>query len=315
MPDAVAPAAPAEPAAAPAAGSSPPAAAEPAPAAKQETRPDPVSPQFAQLAKQTQRLAAEKRAWAAERQAAEQALKQKEAEVSARATKAEELERLKDSALKDPGVFLRGVYGDAWYDKLTEYKLTGEKAPPADLAVEAVRQETTAEIARLRKEQEEWRAQQESARKAQIEAEKARLEAERSQVKDDFRAECVDFVKANAAKYELINLTESQDQVYAVIEGMYNQTGRLLSESEAADLVEAELEKAAERVFTGKKWQARQKPAAEAAVGGEPPKTLTNTIGSGANTPSTSGAKKDRYQLAIEAMEAHERELKARAAK
>src|SRR5574340_243250 len=117
MPEAV-PAVPVETPAAPApadpAGAAP---TPPAPPATPESARDGMAERFARLAREQKAIAAEKQKLSEERRKAEAA------------------------ALNDPGSYLRRVYGDDWYDRLTQYKLEGEKRAPADMAVQALRED------------------------------------------------------------------------------------------------------------------------------------------------------------------------------
>ncbi len=284
-----------------------------------ETRPDPMSPRFAALHRQSQQIAAAKQALARERAAQEAAIKAREAEISARLAKAEEFEKAREMALRDPRGYLKGIYGEEWYDLLTRAQLEGDKAIPADLQVRAVREELQKTTEQLRKEQDERFQALQQEREAARKAEQERVQAEYTQVVQDFETECVDFVKANQEKYELINSTDSHDLVNQVIRATFAKTKRVLSPAEAADLVEAHLEEQAAKVYAGKKWQARLAAAktTEQPKTDEPARTLTNGVAAGAAVPGT-GLPKDsaaRHRAAVEAMEAAERAAQARAAK
>lgn len=300
----------------------PPAAVDGAPPAAvaavrpPEPRPDPMAPRFAALAKGAQKLARDQQAWAAERTAKEQALKAQEDAISARAAKAEAWEKAEQAAKSDPGSYLRKVYGDNWYDLVTEYKLKGESAPPPDMAVQAVREQALSEVERVRKENADRWEKFEAERKAATEAERSRALEDQKSVIQQWETDTVAFVNGNVEKYELISQTESQALVLQVIKDTFAKSRRVLTAEEAADAVEKHLEGLVEKVTTGKKWQSRTaaKPAPTEERSSEAARTLTNGNTAGASIPAA-GAKKDRYALALEVMDAKEREVAARAAK
>lgn len=288
-------------------GTPPPPAAAPAP----KTEPDPrLASRFAQLAKQEAALRSEKQRIASERSTHEQAIRSKEEAIAARAAKADDLERRLAAAKKDPAGFLRSVYGEEWYDQLTEVKLSGEKATP-DLAVQALREEALSQVEALKKEQADRWKQLEDERKASQEAERARAAKENADTLEKFRTDTIDFVKANPEKYELTNLTESQGLVAEVIAQAYARTKRLMKHEEAADLVEKSLEEQAEKVFAGKKWQARaQKPPVTEQTNGSA-RTLTNDAAAGtpaAAVPQKYKSSDERLKAAVAAMEAIQRQ-------
>lgn len=320
MPDPVTPAATQQPPT-PAAvdpKATPPAVTPPNPDPKQEPRPDPLAPRFAVLAKQTREIAAAKQELARERAALEAAQKSREAEIQARIQKAEAIEKERAAALSDPAGHLRALYGDQWYDVLTKLQLEGEKGVPPDLQVRAVREELQKTTEQLRREAEERFKKLEEERAAARKAQEEQLRAEQDRTIQEFKADCIDFVKANAEKYELITSTGAEQDVLRVIEAVFQKNGRVLSAAEAADLLEADLEEKAAKVYSGKKWQTRlaaeAAKKAEQARSDEPARTLTNGTASGAAIPPN-GGKKDRMTLALEAMEAAERAAAARAAK
>lgn len=302
-------------------------AAPPKPAeTKTETPPiqDSMAQRFAQLAQRERALVAEQRRKASDLASREAALKAREEAIAAKASRADEYEKSQQAALADPGQYLRKLYGENWYDRLTQYRLEGEKTPPPDLAVEDIRKSTAAEIERIRKENEERFGKIEAERKAAMEAEKARLvEAQRSVI-EKFKADTVDFVRANAEKYELTNGAEAYGLVYQVVQETFDATserdedgnvlkpGRILSIEEASDAVEKYLEEQLEKLTATKKWTARKAPAPASETASEATKTLTNALGGTASGPSDE-SKMDRYQRAAAAMAAAEEAAKARA--
>ncbi len=274
----------------------------PTPPVEKPPERDHMAERFAQLAKQTKQIAQEKQKIAQERAERDAALKAREDALTARASKAEELEKLRANAARDPESFLRSFLGEDYYDKLTELRLTGK--PPAAMEVQAVREETKAELERVRKENEDRWQKAEEERKAQAEEQKKALQAEQRQIIDNFHAETVDFVKANPEKYELINLNDAQEMVVQVIEGTFARTKRIMTASEAADAVEKELESRLERNFQSKKWSARQSTPTEERAS-ESARTITNAMGGTSGAPSAGApGSVDRYAAAAAAMRA-----------
>lgn len=312
MPDAVpavpattaAPVTPAAPPADPAAASTPPAAGAPGgvdAATPPEQGRDLMAERFARLAREQKAIAAEKQRISEERRQAEGALKQREESLAAKIAKAEELEKAQAAALADPGSYLRRVYGDDWYDRLTQYKLEGEKRAPADMAVQALREDLQKTTAELRRELEErWKAVEEERKKAAEEA-KSRAEAQEKQVVEQFRKETLGYVQANQEKYELIHLYDAGDLVVKTIEETFAKSQRLMTAEEAAEAVESYLEEQAAKFFSGKRWASRQQAQQTEQPSGAA-RTLTNGAGTGTSAPPD--AKMDRYARAVAAMEA-----------
>lgn len=280
-----------------------------------EPKPDPMAPRFAALAKEAQKVAREKQALAAERAAKAAELKAKEDAIAARAAKADEWEKAEKAAKADPGGYLRRIYGENWYDLLTEFKLKGETSAPADMAVQAVREEARAEAERIRKENEERWNKFEAERKAAQEAERARALDDQKAIIQQWQDDTLAFVNANVEKYELIHQTGSQQLVLDVIRDTFAKSKRVLTADEAAEAVEKHLEGLVEKVTTGKKWQSRAAakaaPTEERASG--PATTLTNAAATGASIPS-GGAKEDRFSRALKAMEEAEKAVAAKLA-
>lgn len=294
----------------------PPAAEKPPEPAKPPER-DRTVDRLALLTKETQRLAREKQKWAAERQQAEASLKAEREAIAARVAQAEEFAKQRAAALADPESFLSGLYGQDYYDKLTQFRLEGRV--PAAMDVARVREEMKAEIERTRKENEQrWNAEAEARRKAD-EAAHARAVAEEQAIIDRFRNETVAFVKSDPEKYDLINVGEKWDLVFETIEKVYAQTterdedgkivkpGRVLTAAEAADLVEQHLEEEEEKKHSKSKKLAalmarlaQPQPKKEEPTNGQA-KTLTNDLGTAGTGPGEKPM--DRYARAAAAME------------
>lgn len=87
------------------------------------------------------------------------------------------------------------------------------------------------------------REELESYKKSAEEKEKKLLEKQNEEVKTGYLEHIKKFTESNAEKYELINSLGHHKDVFEVIEETYKQTGKIISDAEAADLVEQFLEK------------------------------------------------------------------------
>lgn len=92
------------------------------------------------------------------------------------------------------------------------------------------------EIRKIREELEGYK-------KANEEKEKSLLEKQNEEVKSGYLNHIKKFTEASPEKYELINTLGHHKDVYEVIEETYSKTGKIISDEEAADLVEQYLEK------------------------------------------------------------------------
>jgi hypothetical protein len=276
-------------------GAPPPEAAQPeaTPPATPEAPKDRFADRFAQLARK-------ERAVLEKQQATQRHLAEREAQLKASAAAFEqERTRYRDmtarleEAKTNPKAFLRSVYGDDYYDHITKIQLAEDGPLPPEMQVQAIREELAERTEELRRGQADLQAKIESERKASISAERARLAAEAAEEVERFEAEAIDFVKQNAAKYELTTLYERQDLVPLVIRETYEQSRkngkpRLLSPEEAAIEVEQYL---GEELAKAERLR-QQKAQAEAAKtqpapGARPPApTLTNAMGASPVTPT-----------------------------
>lgn len=92
-------------------------------------------------------------------------------------------------------------------------------------------------------EVQKLREELESYKKSSEEKEKTLLERQKEEVKTGYLAHIKKFTESEAEKYELINTLGHHSDVYEVIEETYKKTGKVISDQEAADLVEQFLEK------------------------------------------------------------------------
>jgi hypothetical protein len=197
-------------------------------------------------------------------------------ELSPKAQKLAELEKLDALAKLNPPEFLKSKYGDKWYDIIVESKLNG--APPADVVA--------AEISRVEDRFNAELAKRDAAAKAQQEAaSKAQQSSQLRQIRDDMAG----FFHASKAEYPALearhgNPTAVGNALFAHIKAAwdahakYDESGRLVSDTKAMTPKQAadELEEA-ERSFA-QKVAAHEKYAPkfrEALT----PKQMSNTMG------------------------------------
>lgn len=91
--------------------------------------------------------------------------------------------------------------------------------------------DSKAEIQALREELESYK-------KSAEEKEKTNLERQNEEVVSGYIKHITKFVADNSEKYELINTLGHQQDVYETIVEMHKKTGKVISDEEAADLVE-----------------------------------------------------------------------------
>lgn len=100
--------------------------------------------------------------------------------------------------------------------------------------------DTKGEIQKIREELESYK-------KAAEEKEKTNLEKENSRVIEGYIAHMKKFTESQGEKYELINSLGHHKDVYEVIVETHKKSGKILTDEEAADLVEQYLQMQAEK--------------------------------------------------------------------
>lgn len=238
----------------------------PAPVPVPEAKPD---PRLADLLAKEKAYVTEKQKFAAERDA----WTKERAEL-------ESLRGWRSGLVRNPDA-LKDVYGDGWYETLTDYRLNGAKVTP-DLVAASV----DAKLA-------EFEKRQKTERETAAEAARAQAAAEQKAVLDNFRADTAAFVKSKGEEYELINLHEAHNLVTQLIEDHFEKTQKILTAAEAAGIVEAHL---AEQVRKSLETRKFKTPAATPGAAPKKqeqvaqPRTLTNAhTGITAPPPSTPG--------------------------
>jgi hypothetical protein len=219
-------------------------------------------------------------------------LKAKEAELVEKEKKIQEYENSKLLAAQNPEAIAKQLWGDDWYEKLTEYVLKGGDSPK--LAQQAV----SSEVAQLRAE---LKAEKEAAVKAQQDREAALVQK--------FHSDAIEFVKSHAETYELTNVNEAHHLVPQVMEEHFTATQKVLSFAEAADMVEKYLEDQVQKNLASKKFQARAAPKKPSE--GEPKqekstsKTLSNEMTANASPSflNNDQFEEDRFKRAMAALD------------
>jgi hypothetical protein len=279
MPDA--PAAPV-----PAATETPPPAAPP-PAA--DAKPAPAAPDLTKIIAREKRIRAEqekldaqRKEWAAERQALEQ-IKQ------ARAS-------------RDPLTALRAL-GLSDDEVTTALVNRGQPATPEQ------------EVKRLARDLEQYKA--ELAAKEQAAAtERAKEQAAQIERQtQEFRERTARHVAGKADVYELINAEGAHAQVAAKIEEHYRATydpdtrqGELLTADQAAEIVEKEIEERLAKATATKKWQAKVAKPPENALPKSAPVAPRRTIAeltstTAAASPPKGKTREERFARALAVLE------------
>jgi len=254
-----------------------------------------ASKQFAALARQEKAIRALEAQVKAEKAAIEQARAALPTWKPEEVTDFEQYRALKGSKKYDEALRHLGLT----YEELTEYQLTGklpEKAPESAASKELA--DFKAEL--RQKEENQLRVAQEAQKQAYDKA------------LEDFRKATNEFILTNKDKYELIDIHAAQEVVLAVIETNYQRSvaagqPRVMTIAEAADLVEADLQKRIEASLASKKLSAKGKSPEAPATSSQPTKeqqarTLTNAM-TASTTPSTPARnEKDRVARALAAL-------------
>jgi hypothetical protein len=120
-----------------------------------------------------------------------------------------------------------------------------------------------------------YKSEIENLRKEIQDKESQKQQEYEKQVINNFKQELENFVTSNE-DYELIRANSAHDLVFNVVEEHYNRTGRVLSNKEAADAVEAHLLEEAKKLLTLKKLAAAPQIAPKQPEVRKVAQTLTN---------------------------------------
>lgn len=172
-------------------------------------------------------------------------------------------------ATRNPEVLAKEVWGDNWYDKLTEFRLNGQQVTP-DIIAQTVSEQLSA----FEKRQADARAAQEATQREQA-------QAQAQQAYDNFKQETHAFVAGRGEEYELINLHGAHNLVTRAIEQHFEATQKIMTAKEAADLVEAHLAEQVQKSLATKRFTAKAQPQPNGESqreGSAQPRTLTNAL-------------------------------------
>lgn len=257
------------------------------PAANEETKAlqdkaaeskDPLSSQYAVLARKEKALRAKVQQQEAAMKAREDALKQREEALLTKDNQYKQGYVSKEEFSKNPWKFL--AEAGITYDQITEQALNQTKLDPYMTSkIEAMEAKLAAQEEAFKKREEEFTRKQEETQSAAY-----------KQAIETVRRETLNLVKSNAEQYELISSTDSINDVVELIEQTWKEDQVLLTVEEAAAEVEKYLEEEALKLAKMKKIQSKlqapgtktvtfKEPGANTSKQPQQMKTLTNAIG------------------------------------
>lgn len=237
---------------------------------------DPLSTQYAVLARKEKALRAKVQSQDAAIKAREDAIATREAAIKAKEAEYESGYVSKDKLAKDPFNTLQEL--GVSYDQLTEMALNQPQMDPQVRAhIQRLEQRLEAEIKSAREQAEKVNKSYEDNQKNAYQ-----------QALNQIRNEAKSLVESDP-NFETIQATDSVGDVVELIEETFKTDGVLMTVEEAAKLVEEHLEEEAFKLANLKKIQKRLQPAStktvekqvEAKTDSKQPqqmKTLTNTI-------------------------------------
>lgn len=265
-----------------------------------------IAKKEAELVRRQQAAKAELEAERAKIKAERDEIAKNQEEIKAFREQSKAMETARLNARRDPLAYLQAA--GLSYEDATQFVLNNKQPTPdmlsRDAQSRAVRDELeqfkAQQVAELAKAREEFQAERQKA----AEQEKARVAAEQKQLTERFHGEVIDFVKQNAAQYELTNLLQQGGLVVQVLEEHFSTTGKAMKYAEAADLVEKYLEEQSEKVLASSKFKSKLAPPAPQAgekpgdTAQQPRRAVTNQM-----TASTSSARprtrEDRMKAAL----------------
>lgn len=219
-----------------------------------------------------------------------------------------ENEKQKQLAKLNPKEYLRGIFGDDYFKIITDTEVNG--VPPAQLVA--------AEIQKVREEfKQVLEKQKEQARADATASEQRELEESRATVSRN----CTSFYEKSAADYPVFKKLGNVSQVGSMlgqrIEREFMQSGRMMTEKEAADGLENELLSLLEEAVTADKYkprlQEKLKPATVSTSSGSQGvpsstrRTLSNNLTGSTPGKAPPRTEAERLQRANEVFEAARR--------
>lgn len=223
---------------------------------------DPAKPSDAPTRRESKAFAALSRQRKAI-EAREVAYRAQVAEIEKREQAAKDFEAKKLAAKTDPFSLL--AEAGISYEDLTQHIVRGGKATP-ELLAKSVEDKLEA-----------YKREQAEAAKAAHDAQDKAAQENEQRVISQWRNGVVDFVKQNAASYELTTAFGAESEVSRAIEEAHRQTGKLLQTKEAAELVEKHLEGVLEKLLATAKAKSKVATPAPVAAPAKPsaPKTIS----------------------------------------
>jgi len=214
----------------------------------------------------------------------ERASKQREAELEAREKEIEAklegfqtVDQLKRDILTNPLKWLQD--NDMSFEKLTDMQLN-DGNPTADMKISRMEAELTEKFNKKISELEEY------YEKDKTEA----AEAKHERVINDYLEDLTEYVNTSeledgSKNYEFIIANDAVDLVYEVVEAHHDAHGVILSNEEAADLVENHLYEEAKKLSALKKMQPKKPVEQPADTKSNTPITLSNDHASETGAP------------------------------
>lgn len=245
--------------------------------AKSDESKDPLSSQYAVLARKEKALRAKVQQQEQAMKAREDALKQREEALNAKDSQYKQGFISKEEFTKNPWKFL--AESGISYDQLTEMALNQTKLDPY---MQSKIEQLESKLAESEKRFKEYEEKSQKTREEQ-------QSTAYKQAIETIRKDAESLVKSSAEQYELVSATNSVDDIVELIEQTFIDDGVVLTVEEAAAEIEAYLEEEALKLAKLKKVQTKLQPPgtktvtfkeAEAKQDKQPQmKTLTNAIG------------------------------------
>jgi hypothetical protein len=238
----------------------------------------------------------------AKNRAREREIRQVEAQLEARAKAVLEQEARFKAAKDDPRK-LADIYGDKYYERITEAQLNG-----GQLTAEQVAQQALDEARQAREEVGKRQADF-------VKQQQAAIEAERQAYVDNYGTTLLKYVQADPVKYAALGKMQSKgvDIKSTLLETQmeyFRRTGKALGEHEALGLVEKFYRDLASEIGTATaaeqltaKAPPAQPPRASQPSRSAPQGTLTNSLTSAPTVPP-SPRPRTAVERALAAMEA-----------
>jgi len=171
--------------------------------------------------------------------------------------KLDTLEKREAQARMNPPAFLKGIYGEQWHEVINEAKLNG--VPPGQLIAEEMQKLRDEMEAKYRARDEETLSKQEAAKEQAVEQARKSIFAESAEW---YRAKASEFpILAKLGEPPVVARTISQR-----IEAEFHRQGKVLTTSEAAELIEAEVLDWAAEAGKHEKYKAKLQPPAPSST-------------------------------------------------